>query len=210
MRVRTRRISFCSEFNLKRLSFCHGIVKDCDKSERMKILIFHPVLLPVSHYGGSERVLMWLAKTLAQMGHSVTVFAAHGSIMPTGIECITDLEVLTSKIKEFDLLHGFSRIDPRLEELASGKVLFTVQGNGQAGERFHKNTVFVSRDHAKRHGSEIFVYNGLDPSELSFSDRPRPNRFLFLSKTSWKVCLTFPSLNMGLSAKFFTKTANPI
>ena len=130
---------------------------------------------------------MWLAKTLAQMGHSVTVFAAHGSIMPTGIECITDLEVLTSKIKEFDLLHGFSRIDPRLEELASGKVLFTVQGNGQAGERFHKNTVFVSRDHAKRHGSEIFVYNGLDPSELSFSDRPRPNRFLFLSKTSWKV-----------------------
>jgi glycosyltransferase involved in cell wall biosynthesis len=153
----------------------------------MKLLIFHPVKLPVLQYGGTERVVMWLAQTLAKMGHEITVFAAPGSSMPPGIECMTDPAVLKARAKDFDVLHGFSRIDPEIETEVEGRVLITIQGNGQVGETFHRNTVFVSRNHAKRHGAEAFVYNGLDPDELSFSDKPRPNRFLFLSKTSWRV-----------------------
>jgi len=33
------------------------------------------------------------------------------------------------------------------------------------------NTICLSRDHAKRHGSTIFVYNGLDPAEYIFRRR---------------------------------------
>jgi glycosyltransferase involved in cell wall biosynthesis len=153
----------------------------------MKLLIFHPVKLPVLQYGGTERVVMWLAKTLAKMGHEITVFAAPGSTMPPGIECLTDREVLKKRARDFDVLHGFSRIDSEIENESQGRVLITVQGNGQMGETFHRNTVFVSRNHAERHGAQAFVYNGLDPDELLYSDKIRPNRYLFLSKTSWRV-----------------------
>jgi glycosyltransferase involved in cell wall biosynthesis len=153
----------------------------------MKLLIFHPVKLPVLQYGGTERVVMWLAQTLLRMGHHVSVFAAPGSTMPAGIDCIVDPGILLKKAKDFDVIHGFSRISPELEAEAMGKILVTVQGNGQVGETFHRNTVFVSRNHAKRHGADAFVYNGLDPDELKYSAGPRPNRFLFLSKTSWRV-----------------------
>lgn len=153
----------------------------------MKILIYHPVKLPVLQYGGTERVVMWLAKTLHRLGHSVAVFAAPGSSMPTGIECLTDSVEMIRRSGEFDVLHGFSKPSVEMYAAFKEKVLVTIQGNGQLGEAFHRNTVFVSRDHAERHGATEFVYNGLDPDELSFSDRPRPNRFLFLSKTSWRV-----------------------
>ena len=153
----------------------------------MKILIYHPVRLPVVQYGGTERALLWLAKTLKSLGHQVSVFAAPGSSMPDGIGCITDPEVPIKKAADFDVIHGFTKFDTRLEEAAQGKVLFTIQGNGQKGEKFHRNTVFVSRNHAERHGAKEFVYNGLDPDELAFCEGPRPDRFLFLSKTSWRV-----------------------
>lgn len=153
----------------------------------MRILIFHPVLLPVVQYGGTERVVMWLAQTLHRLGHAVTVFAAAGSTMPEGIECLTDPETLLRRASHFDVLHGFSRFEKKIEEAAQGKILVTVQGNGQRGESFHRNTVFVSRNHAERHGAKVFVYNGLDPDELTYRDGARPDRLLFISKTSWRV-----------------------
>jgi glycosyltransferase involved in cell wall biosynthesis len=153
----------------------------------MKILIYHPVRLPVLQYGGTERVVMWLANTLKALGSAVTVFAAEGSSMPEGIECLTDEALLIKRAHEFDVLHGFTKPSPEIYAAFNEKVLVTIQGNGQMGEKFHRNTVFVSRNHAERHGATEFVYNGLDVSELLFNDRPRPNRFLFISKTSWKV-----------------------
>lgn len=153
----------------------------------MKIVIFHPVLLPVLHYGGTERVVMWLVQTLHKMGHKTAVFAAPGSKMPPGIECITDRTELIRRAAEFDVLHGFSKPDDEIISAFQGKFLVTIEGNGQVGEKFHPNTVFVSRNHAERHGGKVFVYNGLDISELKISTKLRPNRFLFLSKTSWRV-----------------------
>ena len=157
------------------------------KCTNMRILFYHPVRLPVLHYGGTERVAMWLVTSLHRMGHLVTVFAAPGSVMPEGIECITDPEVLARRAGEFDLLHGFSKPSDELTRLVKGNILVTIHGNGQRGEKFHRNTVFLSQNHAKRHGATCFVYNGLDADELLYSDSPRPDRYLFLSKTSWKV-----------------------
>ncbi len=154
---------------------------------QLNILIFHPVKLPVTHYGGTERALMWLAESLIKFGHKVSVFAAPGSFLPDPIRCLTDEESLKKIIHEFDLIHSFTKVSSEFEDLARGRILFTIHGNGQRGERFHRNTVFVSRNHAERHGARAFVYNGLNPDELGFSDRPRQNRFLFLSKTSLRT-----------------------
>ena len=107
--------------------------------------------------------------------------------MPDGVECIVDETILLKRAREFDLLHGFTKPSILIENAFQGKVMVTIQGNGQLGEKFHRNTVFVSKNHAERHGSSEFVYNGLDADELLFSEKPRPNRYLFLSKTSWKV-----------------------
>jgi glycosyltransferase involved in cell wall biosynthesis len=154
---------------------------------KLKILIYHPVKLPVSHYGGTERVVMWLANSLARQGNEVTLFAAPGSSLAEPLRCITDSGVLSSRINEFDIVHSFTKLPGEWDERTRGRILFTIQGNGQRGERFHQNTVFVSRNHAERHGARAFVYNGLDPSELRFDAGPRPDRYLFLSKTSLKT-----------------------
>ena len=153
----------------------------------MNILIHHPVKLPVFQYGGTERVVMWLCQTLHKMGHKVAVHAAPGSFMPDGIECLTDSVEVLKRAKEWDVCHGFTKPSPEMYDAFGNKVLVTIQGNGQLGERFHKNTVFVSRNHAERHGAKVFVYNGLDPAELKFNDQARSNRFLFLSKRLRKL-----------------------
>ena len=39
----------------------------------MKIVFQHRDLLPVTKYGGTERVIFWLMKSLGQMGHNVVL-----------------------------------------------------------------------------------------------------------------------------------------
>jgi hypothetical protein len=51
-----------------------------------------------------------------------------------------------------------------------------------------RNTVFVSRNHAQRHGSTEYVYNGLDWEAYGPVDFSRPrNYFHFLGKAAWRV-----------------------
>jgi glycosyltransferase involved in cell wall biosynthesis len=57
----------------------------------------------------------------------------------------------------------------------------TLHSNWKPGTPLPPNTIFLSGDHAKRHGSDVFVYNGLDPAEYIF--RRRKERWdLFLGK----------------------------
>jgi glycosyltransferase involved in cell wall biosynthesis len=153
----------------------------------MKIVIYHPVVLPVLHYGGTERVLMWLVEALTQLGHQVSVFAAPGSRMPEGVECITDRSELIKKAQEFDIFHAFTKTEQFWMDLFEGRYLVTVHGNGQSGESFHPNTVFVSRNHAARHGATAFVYNGLDLNDFKAPPLPRSDHYVFLTKTTWRV-----------------------
>ncbi|MGZ3697971.1 MAG: glycosyltransferase, partial [Bdellovibrionota bacterium] len=62
----------------------------------------------------------------------------------------------------------------------------TIDGNGQPGEEFHRNTIFISRSHAQNHGSTEFVYNGIDPGEYR-SEAERGDYAVFLAKASWSV-----------------------
>src|SRR5438445_227751 len=60
----------------------------------------------------------------------------------------------------------------------------TIHRNLKPGSPLSPNTIFLSRDHARRHGSGLFVYNGLDPAEYFFRRFPkRPEQYdLFLGK----------------------------
>jgi glycosyltransferase involved in cell wall biosynthesis len=85
------------------------------------------------------------------------------------------------------VIHYFSKVfqDPAYNPL--GKPwLFTVEGNGQPAEVFPVNTVFISRDHARRHGSSVFVYNGVNPDGYTMARSRRPYA-CFLAKARWPV-----------------------
>jgi glycosyltransferase involved in cell wall biosynthesis len=160
----------------------------------MNILIFHPVHLPPPGYGGVERVVMWLAKGLRERGNQVTVAALEGSTLPPGVTLLPmkpdakSAKSIWGRLpKGLDLIHFMA--PPTEEEVRGIDVprVLTVHGNGQPGEKYPENSVFLSRDHAERHGGECFVFNGVDPVEFQFNPGAKGRHLLFLSKTSWSV-----------------------
>jgi glycosyltransferase involved in cell wall biosynthesis len=100
-----------------------------------------------------------------------------------------------------DIVHFMAPPEaPALSRLNAPAVL-TVHGNGKPRERFLRNSIFLSADHARRHGAEFFVYNGIDPAEAPFYAGPREDWFLFLSKTSWSVKNLSGAMKMCRSAR---------
>lgn len=59
--------------------------------------------------------------------------------------------------------------------------VFTLHGNLGPGRAPRPNTIFLSADHASRHGARAFVYNGVDPSEFVFR-RVKGEYDLFLGR----------------------------
>jgi len=141
----------------------------------MQIALIHGAKLPVQAYGGTERVVWWLAKGLSELGVDVTLVCSPGSTCPFAT-------VTTSIPPSIDLEHHFCTPS----QLPQKPYLVTIEGNGKVGETFLPNTAFVSRNHAVRHGAECFVYNGLDPDDYSFREK-KDDYLLFLAKASWQV-----------------------
>jgi glycosyltransferase involved in cell wall biosynthesis len=135
-------------------------------------LYFHG-RLPVRGYGGTQRVVVWLARGLAELGHKVSLLAHQGSRLPSvnlieiepGKTRRPDLDLTPYLPPGLDILHAHAPIPtiPRCPHV------FTLHGN-RAPDRPAppSNTIFLSADHARRHGGEAFVYNGVDPSEFAF------------------------------------------
>ena len=137
----------------------------------MHVTFYHDCHIPIPPrlYGGTERVIYWLGKALMQLGHRVTLLARPGSEIPGA-----ELRPLTAAHMaglswthlipaSCDLLHLWRPPSVPLPK----PFLVTMGSNGQPGERFPVNTVFVSRQHAANHGSRHFVYNGIDPTDYA-------------------------------------------
>jgi len=152
----------------------------------LHILIIFNGRLPVSKYGGTQRVIWSLTKELAGMGHKVTFLAGEGSRCDFAEVQILDFSIpLAGQIpRDVDLVHSFINI---WEELPK-PFMVTIEGNSRPGRDFHINTCFVSRNHASRYGSEVFVYNGMDLEELGKPDLEAKRKYLhFLGKAAWNV-----------------------
>jgi glycosyltransferase involved in cell wall biosynthesis len=142
----------------------------------MHIAVISHHRLPVKGYGGPQRVVVALARGLTELGHRVTLIAAAG----TKISGMTVVEASPG-----DLHGGGSRLAayiPRDADIAhlhfpprswssSVPLVHTFHGIGKPGAPLLPNTVFLSRDHALRHGGTVFVHNGLIPSEFTFRRR---------------------------------------
>ena len=66
--------------------------------------------------------------------------------------------------------------------------LVTEHGNARKAKRWPLNTVFVSKNHASRYGSDQYVLNGLDWDNYGAVDLDNTRtRFHFLGKAEWSV-----------------------
>lgn len=156
----------------------------------MKIVFEHAHPLPVKKYGGTERIIFWLMKELALMGHQVSLIGhPESDVSSIGVKLISkdpNLKDWRSLVpKDTDIIHLFYTPGINLDV----PHVVTIEGNGRINEEFIKNTFFISRKHAEIHGGSVFVHNGIDLSEYPFKKKKNQNweHFLFLAKASWKV-----------------------
>lgn len=128
--------------------------------------------LPVAGYGGTQRAVVWLARGLAELGHEVTLIAGTGTRVAEAR--VVEVDLRGVQRPDFDIgpflppgvevLFGFAPVPvsppvPYIRRLA---------GNWRPGKTAPPNTLFLSANHAARHGGRSWVYNGVDPSEFTY------------------------------------------
>ncbi|MGE8396201.1 MAG: glycosyltransferase [Comamonas sp.] len=153
----------------------------------MKIVIVNKASIPVYAYGGTERVVWDLAKGLVDLGHEVVFLVPSNSSCEFAqvIELDEKLPIHKQIPRDADIVHFQFQGDYSQLEIP---YLVTEHGNTAIGLALDRNTVFVSKNHAQRHGSECFVRNGLDWSAYGDVDWKKPrNSFHFLGKAAWRV-----------------------
>jgi glycosyltransferase involved in cell wall biosynthesis len=138
----------------------------------MRIALYFHGHLPARGYGGTQRVVVWLARGLAELGHEVTILAPAGSkVHPARLVELSPADLRNPQLDvtpllppSLDILHAHAP----LPTMPRHPHLFTLHGNLGPGRTAPSNTIFLSAHHAQRHGGTAFVYNGVDPSEFIF------------------------------------------
>ena len=136
-------------------------------------------------YGGTERVAVNLMKRQAKMGHKVYLLSLRGTNLPS-----INVTTIRRPAGNFETYIPENikiiQLYSTPQEVPHKSYLVTIGGNGKPGEKFLPNTVFVSRNHAIRHGSTHYIYNGINLDDFIYREK-KEDYFLFLSKVSWKV-----------------------
>ncbi|NTV97641.1 MAG: glycosyltransferase family 4 protein [Chlorobiaceae bacterium] len=138
----------------------------------MNICLVFDLRLPTKKYGGTERVIEWLVLEYLKKGHSITIVAPSGTAVE-GVQCIpadSHEQALKAIPRNSDIVHFHAWPPVNDFELPW---LFTLHGNATDISTLPKNTVFISANHAARHHSKLFVYNGINPDEFVFNERKK-------------------------------------
>lgn len=169
----------------------------------MRILLVSNSSIPVYAYGGTERVIWDLGEALVQLGHQVSYLVAAGSACPFAKVLVIDPAVdLRQQIPaDVDVVHFQFNPTFDLDVDFDKPYVLTEHGN-TAGERaLALNSIFVSKNHAQRHGSDQFVYNGLNWAAYGQVDFDSPRRHHhFLGKAAWRVKNVAGAIDVALDA----------
>jgi glycosyltransferase involved in cell wall biosynthesis len=152
----------------------------------MHILIVHDQKIPVAGYGGTERVIWGLAKSLIDLGHQVSFLVPEGSSCPFATVQIWNPNLsLNQQIPAaIDVVH----MNHLLRDTITKPYVVTIHGNPSENATLDKNAIFVSQNHATRYGSTSFIHNGLDWSDYGQPNLHQPRtHFHFLGKAAWRV-----------------------
>ncbi len=152
----------------------------------MHILIVNNCVLPVTKYGGTERVIWYLGKELVKRGHQVTYLVNEGSTCDFAKVLFLQNDKSLNELipDEVDVVH----LNVGTKEILKKPHIATQHGNINNFDEFSLNTVFVSANHASRFGSTSFVHNGLDWDDYGKPDFNKPrNYFHFLGDAAWRI-----------------------
>ena len=166
----------------------------------MHILIVNNTSIPVKTYGGTERVIWWLGKQLVKMGHQVSYLVAAGSYCDFANVYILDHNIPFNQQIPIgvDVVH----LNCRVNETPKIPYIFTLHGNTNDQQPLDINTVFVSKNHAYRYGSESYVHNGIDPDDYGDPGLNQPrNYFHFLGDAAWRVKNVRGAIKIAQKAK---------
>jgi len=150
----------------------------------MHILIVNNTTIPVHKYGGTERVIWWLGKALVKAGHQVSYLVAPGSSCDFA-NVYTYNESVPFPVG-IDVVH----LNHHVNEIPNIPYIQTMHGNLNHAMELDRNTVFVSKNHAARFGSDCYVHNGIDPSDYGspiLNTDAIKNYFHFLGDAAWRV-----------------------
>jgi glycosyltransferase involved in cell wall biosynthesis len=151
----------------------------------MHVALYIRDRLPVAKYGGTQRVAVYLARGLADAGHQVTLLAQAGTRvreasvveLPPAPEGMPPPDLRRWMPPGVDLLLAYSPVAATLDV----PWIRSLHGNRKPGTVSAPNTLYLSRDHAARHGGVAFVYNGIDVAEFRFETR-KADYDLFLGR----------------------------
>lgn len=149
-------------------------------------IVDHGAPLPARDYGGTERVIWGLGKSLSKMGHKVTFLVPEGSTCDFAKIIFLNKSVnLNDQIPEnIDFVH----LNLFPEQPIKKPYLITCHGNVPDKEELDPNIVFISQDHAARYNGDVFVHNGLYWDDYQKPDlKAKREGYHFLGKASWKV-----------------------
>jgi len=141
----------------------------------MHIVQFQHTRVPVEKYGGAQRIVVWLSQALVELGHNVTLLAGRGSSVP-GVNVV---EVDAEEVRrpafdvyqyvngQVDVMHYHGLVDhpPNVPYVA------TLHGNLGPGGAAPPYVICVSENHARRHGTKSYVYNGVRIDSTSSAPR---------------------------------------
>lgn len=130
-------------------------------------------------------MVLYLARGLAAGGHRVTLIAGEGSRIPEATVVPVNLKYARSAGFDIrrhlpagvDILLTYTPLpaEPGLPWIRG------LPGNWKPGRTGPPNMLYLSDDHARRHGGTAFVYNGIDPADFQF--RPVKDDYdLFLGR----------------------------
>lgn len=169
----------------------------------MHVLIASSTTIPAITYGGTERVIWDLGHALVDKGHRVTYLVAAGSHCDFARVLHLDnrLDLRQQIPGDVDIAHFHFRPGFDLDQDYGRAYLYTEHGNPADQPELPLNSVFLSGNHALRHGSDQFVFNGLDWRQYGPVDFERPRDYVhFLGKAAWRVKNVAGAIDVALKA----------
>ena len=155
----------------------------------MRVTIVYEGQIPAVTYGGIQRSIWYLGKALKRMGHDVSYLVGADSHCDfAAVKFIDRSAPIGPQIpRDTDVAHICNTTGLEMGEI-SVPYLINLRTNIYDDTEFDLNTVFISKNHAMRYGSEVFVYNGMEwddygPVQL---DNAR-HYFHFLGKGAWRI-----------------------
>jgi len=162
----------------------------------MNIVLFYNGYVPAIKYGGTERVVFYLAQELEKLGHTVTLLVK-GTLKETVLKTIIYNESIPIKDQlpsNTDVVHLHSLIEEQLDF----PYVITLHGNTNNQNALDENVIFVSKNHAERHGSSSYVLNGLNWDDYSVVNLNEKRRYYhFLGNAAWKVKIVTAAIELA-------------